>query len=156
MAFETEPTRKHILTAEEIWAADDIKEELVDVPEWGGQVRVRALTLAQIANVAQRSVKRNPRTNQDETDRELSVAMTLIEGMIEPKVTWADYPKLRERSATAVTRIVQAINALGPTSEAIDEADKRIWPELNPEIPVRVGPRVGNDVEPSHNGNVNG
>jgi hypothetical protein len=33
-----------ILTAEQILAAQDMKKELVKVPEWGGEVYVRAMT----------------------------------------------------------------------------------------------------------------
>ena len=33
-----------ILTAEEILQADDLPKELVEVPEWGGEVYVRTMT----------------------------------------------------------------------------------------------------------------
>ena len=33
-----------LLTADEILSADDRRYEIVDVPEWGGQVRLRSLT----------------------------------------------------------------------------------------------------------------
>jgi hypothetical protein len=49
---------------------------------------------------------------------------------------------------------VQAINALGATEEAVDEADKSVWPEPDAPLPVRVGTRVGHDVGTSDNGNV--
>ena len=38
----------HILTVDEILAADDLKEEVVPCPEWGGAVKVKGLTKAQI------------------------------------------------------------------------------------------------------------
>jgi hypothetical protein len=34
----------NLLTRDEILGADDIQEQIVPVPEWGGAVRVRALT----------------------------------------------------------------------------------------------------------------
>src|SRR6187551_3218851 len=100
-----------MLTADDIWAADDIEEKVIDVPEWGGSVKIRALTLKQIANVAMKAIRTNAQGVQ-ETQRELSVIMTLQEGMIEPKLSPQEARKLSEKSATAVTRIVQAINAL--------------------------------------------
>ena len=40
-----------MLTKEAILAADDLPREKVDVPEWGGEVYVRALTGAQMQPV---------------------------------------------------------------------------------------------------------
>lgn len=113
-----------MLSAEDIWAADDIQEQTVPIPEWGGSVRIRELTLQQISAIAKKSTRRNPQTQQDEQDRELMAAMTVMEGMIEPKISMADYGRLVGRSARAVTRIVQAISSLGPTEETVREADK--------------------------------
>jgi hypothetical protein len=149
---DTEPV--HILSAEDIWAAKDIEEKTIEVPEWGGSVKIRALNLRQIANVAQKSIRRNPQTGQDETSRELSVILTLQEGMVEPKLSPQDARRLADKSAAAVTRIVQAINALGPTAEAVDEADKSLWPEPDAPISISVGARARDDVGPSDNGNV--
>jgi hypothetical protein len=148
---ENEPV--HILSADEIWAAKDIEEKVLEVPEWNGSVRIRALSLRQIANVAQRSIRRNPQTGQDETSREQSVILTLLEGMIEPKLSSQDARRMAEKSAGAVTRIVQAINAFGPTPEAIDEADKSVWPEPDAALPIPIGARARDDLGPSDNGN---
>lgn len=126
----------HILSAEEIRAAKDIREDIVPVPEWGGAVRIRGLSLKQIAAVATASMRRNQRTGQDDADRELMMMMTLIEGIIEPKFTMADVPWLQEKSAVACTKVVQAINALGPTEDAISEAVKSHAEELNGSVPV--------------------
>ena len=140
------------LSADDIWAADDIEEKVIDVPEWGGSVKIRALTLKQIANVAMKAIRTNAQGVQ-ETQRELSVIMTLQEGMIEPKLTPQEARKLSEKSATAVTRIVQAINALGPTPEAVDEADKSLWSESDAPVPIRAGAGTGYDVAAPDLGN---
>src|SRR4051794_39839347 len=107
------------LSADEIWNADDIREETVDIPEWHGKVRIRALTLEQMSMLATKVTRRAP-NGQDTIDRELSVALTLIYGMIEPKLSEFDAHRLSAKSAGAVTRIVQAINALGVTEEAVN------------------------------------
>src|SRR5215468_3110224 len=134
-----------MLSADDIWAAHDIREQIVSVPEWGGSVRVRALDLTQMAVVANASIRRNLRTGQDEADRETAMLYTLIEGMVEPQLTLADAERLKAKSASAVTKIVQAINALGPTEEAINGAAKSDAAQLNGSLSVFVGPRAEDD-----------
>lgn len=145
----------HILSEEEILSADDIKESVVEVPEWGGSVRIRGLDLRQIAVVASKSIRRNPQTGQDETDRERSVLYTLQAGMIEPKLSEIGLRAMAKKSAAAVTKVVAAINALGPTSEAVDEAEKSLDEESGSSVPVPIGARTRDDVEAVDNGYVN-
>lgn len=139
----------HMLSADDIWAAEDIREDTLDVPEWNGKVRIRALTLEQMAQLANKATRRGP-NGQDTIDREMSVALTLIYGMIEPKLTEADAHRLREKSASAVTRIVQAINALGATEEAINGAVKSNASELNGALSVFTSARVEDDAGDAH------
>ena len=133
-----------MLSADDIWGAEDIREEEIDVPEWHGRVRIRALTLEQMAQLAMKVTRRGP-NGQDTIDRELSVALTLIYGMIEPKLSELDAHRLSQKSAGPVTRIVQAINALGVTEEAVNGATKSTAPELNGALSVLPSARVGND-----------
>lgn len=132
------------LSADEIWNADDIREETVDIPEWHGKVRIRALTLEQMSILATKVTRRAP-NGQDTIDRELSVALTLIYGMIEPKLSEFDAHRLSAKSAGAVTRIVQAINALGMTEDAVNGAAKSAAPERNGALSILAGARVGDD-----------
>lgn len=141
-----EPEETHMLSAADIWAAHDIREETLNVPEWGGDVRIRALTLEQMALLATRSTRTNPIAGRPDTiDRELSVALTLVYGMVEPKLAEADVPKLLAKSAQAVTRIVQAINALGVTEDAIDGAAKSDAPQRNGALSILAGSGIGDD-----------
>ncbi len=153
MAFDTQPPR--ILTAEELWAIEDTPERTIEIPEWNGRsVRVRGLTLDQIASVAQRATRRDPRTNVEEQDRALLAAFTVVEGMVEPKLTTADVGRLRSRSATAITRIVQAITNLGASEDAIDAADKSIGNGLNAALSVFPGVAIGQDAGRAHEDHV--
>lgn len=123
MAFDTQPPR--ILTADEIWAIADTPERTIEIPEWNGRsVRIRGLTLQEIANVAKQATIRDPRTNTEEQDRALLAAYTVIAGMVEPKLSLQDLGRIRQRSAAAITRIVQAISSLGVTEDSVSEADK--------------------------------
>ncbi len=144
MAFDTEPPR--MLTAAELWAIDDTPERIIEIPEWSNrQVRVRGLTLEQIALVAKRATHRDPRTNVEEQDRALLAAFTVVEGMVEPKLTTADVGRLRTRSAAAITRIVQAISSLGASEDAIDAADKSLGNGLDAALSVFPGVAIGQD-----------
>lgn len=139
MAFDNEQPR--MLTAEELWAIDDTPERTIDVPEWNNrQVRIRGLTLEQIARVAELATHRDSRTNLEVQDRALLAAFTMVEGMVEPKLTIADVGRIRTRSAVAVTRIVQAITNLGASEDAIDAADKS--PGNGLDAPVSIFPGV--------------
>lgn len=134
------------LTADELLEFDDIVEETLSIPEWGNKkVRIRGLTLQQMAALATKATRRDPRTQQDIIDRETSVSLTLIYGLVQPKLSLNDVDRLRLKSAGAITRIVQAINALGPTQDAIDEAAKSPTPELNGAVSVFPGARAGDD-----------
>lgn len=154
MAFDTQSPR--LLTAAEIWAIDDCPERTIDVPEWNNrQVRIRGLTLEQIASVAQRATRRDPRTNVEEQDRALLAAFTIIEGMVEPKLTTADVGRIRTRSATAITRIVQAITNLGANEGSVNEADKSVRNGLDAALSIFPSATTGQDagrVEEDHVG----
>jgi len=134
-----------MLSAADIWAAKDIREEEVEVPEWGGSVRVRGLDLVQIAAVADAATKLNRRTGRDEADRKLLMLYTLIEGVVEPKLSYDDAAQLEKKSAVAVTRIVQAINALGPTEDAVNGATKSDASGQHDPLSVFAGERATND-----------
>lgn len=143
MAFDTQPTR--LLTASEIWAVEDTPERTIEIPEWGGSVRIRGLTLEQIDRIATAATRRDPRTQVETQDRSLLAAHTIIEGMLEPKLQLADIGRLRRRSATAITRIVQAISSLGATEEAVQEADKSTGNGLDGSLSIFPGVTAGYD-----------
>lgn len=136
---------ERILTVDDVWESDDIEEKVIAVPEWGGSVRIRSLTLQQVALVVKRSSHRNPQTNLLERDDDMTAIHTVIEGVIEPKFTIQDVPRLKQRSATSITKIVQAISALGQTSEAFDEAYKSAETESRAPVPIHAGARPGDD-----------
>ena len=135
MAFDTDPGR--ILTAEELFAAQDIDEADVFIPEWGASVRVRALTLHQVAQITKQATKRLP-NGTEETDREQQSALMIVAAMVAPKLTVADLPKLKLKSAKAITRIVNAVANFGATEEGLEEADKSL--SDGPESGIRVFP----------------
>lgn len=115
----------HILTADEIWAAKDIEERVVPVPQWNGAVRIRTLSQKQSADLRRKAQRINPATRQSELDNEALEQLLFIEGVIEPKFTAADYGRLSEKSMAAMTVVLKAVmDASGFSSESINEATK--------------------------------
>jgi hypothetical protein len=139
MAFDS-----HILTADEILAAPDIEERIVDVPQWGGAVKIRSFSLKQVQDMRKASTGLNPATNRVEVDNEELEARMFTAGMIEPAFTFKQYEQLREKSIGAIQTIMQAIMEIsGLTPEAVSDATKSVPIERNGAVRVPVGARAG-------------
>lgn len=139
MAFDTDPPESaEFKSPEDILDTDDIREDVIYVPEWQTKLRIRGLTLEQIALVATRSTRRDPRTGQDVFDRKAGMAFTFIYGVIEPKFAPTAIGKLYQKNAGVVSRVVNAINALGPTEEGVIEAEKSPENGHAEEVPVSI------------------
>lgn len=142
----TDESRSEYLSADELLNFDDIIEQDLEIPEWGNRkVRIRPLTLEQMADMATKATRRDPRGGPDLIDRELSVALTVIYGLVAPALSLDAISRLRTKNAGAITRIVQAINALGPTEDAIASATKSDAPERNGAVSIFPGARTQDD-----------
>src|SRR4051812_24435973 len=114
-----------ILTAEDIWGAKDIEERTVEIPQWGGAVRIRTLTKKQADDMQARATSTDRHTKQPVVDNDTLVALLFVESMIEPRLTLEDFERLRERSAVAVALLQREILAASGLSQlAISEAAK--------------------------------
>lgn len=92
------------LSVDAILAAPDVTEETVDVPEWGGKVKVRSLTKAEQIRVRKASVKSNG--DVDEAEMEMRL---FLSGVVEPKFSEHHAADLFEKSAGPVDRVLNAI-----------------------------------------------
>lgn len=120
---------KRYLTVAEIVAAADLTEEDVDVPEWGGPIRVRALSLGQVQDVQQECVRRDKDgqpvagpDGQPILDERAMTAALLREGVVEPALTGEDADRLRGKSAAALTRVMEAITRVAGGDALADAA----------------------------------
>ncbi len=96
-----------ILSVEDILSAPDLEEMIVAVPEWGGSVKIRSFS-------KQRQLQmRKDSMNGNEVDSERMELLMFIEGVVEPKFTTAHIDALRQKSAVAMDRVLQAILKLG-------------------------------------------
>ena len=111
-----------ILSVEDILTAPDIQEKVVEVPEWGGAVKIRSFT-------KQRPIQlRAQAMNGEELDSERMELLMFVEGVVEPQFSADHIDLLKGKSATAMDRVLQAILALGgltPEAQAGMERDFR-------------------------------
>lgn len=136
----------HILTADEIWAAKDIEERIVEVPQWGGAVRIRTLSQKQSAELRRKATRVNPVTKQSEMDNEALERLIFIEGCVEPQFSITDYGRISEKSMAAVTLVLKAImDASGFSSEAVQDATKSPTEGSYATLRIHPGEDAGDD-----------
>jgi hypothetical protein len=107
-----------LLTWEDIIAADDIASMTLDVPEWGGAVRLRTFT----KNV-ELEMRAKARAPDGSVDSEKLEMLMLVYGVVEPELTYDMVPHLRTKNAAVIDRIlgeIVGLNRLG--GDAIDTA----------------------------------
>lgn len=113
------------LSRDQILAAEDLKTELVPVPEWGADACVRVC----VFSLERRALWQTPIGDLEGEERKAAAAALPIERMVafsivnaagEPLFTEDDIPALRRKSAAALDRIIEAvgrINGIGPKAE---------------------------------------
>lgn len=115
-----EPKSSAILTVEAIIAAKDLKIEVIDVPEWGGSVKVQSFT-----KKGQQQV-RELATVDDEIDPERLEMFMFIHGVIDPQFTDDTFELLRDKNAGVIDRILQRIMSLsGMDAESLTRAQEK-------------------------------
>jgi hypothetical protein len=108
------------LTREEILQVKDLREEEIEIPEWGGSIVVRSLS----GNARQKLVM-NCMDKAGKMDIQKLYPMLLIAGCVEPQFTKADTDGLNEKSAAALEKAGKAIMKLsGMALEDIEQAEK--------------------------------
>lgn len=116
-----------ILTREQILGAADIKTETVNVPEWGGEVRIKGLTGADrdAFEAAITTIKgKDTRVNWVNV-RARFVALSIVDENGARIFTEGDIKALGEKSAAALDRVYAAAQKLsGLTDEDAAEMAK--------------------------------
>lgn len=113
-----------LLTRDEILAAPDIHDEIVDVPEWGGKVRVVAMAGHERDEFEESMVEmrgRN-RTMNLRNFRANLVARSIKDAKGNRVFSDKDIVELGKKSAAALTRVVVVAQRLsGLTDEMVNE-----------------------------------
>lgn len=116
--------KKTFLGRDSILSVPDLTTEDVEVPEWGGWVRVRALS-GKERDIFEASVtgthKKNKRMNLDNVRARL-VQMTIVGEDGQPLFKRADVEALGKKNAAALDRVFEVATRLSGISEAdVDE-----------------------------------
>lgn len=117
--YVTEEPKRVALSREQVLAANDLPTEWVEVPEWGGSIQIRALTVREVESIMRLATNKKGAVNTTQ-----SSMLMFVRAVVEPKFTDMDIDDLKGKSAL-VFRIVKEINRLsGITDEAVEEAEK--------------------------------
>ena len=116
------PTESHLLTADAIIKAKDLKEEVVEVEEWGGNVLIRSFTKKGQQEVRQMSMV------DDEVDPERLEMYMFLRGVVEPHFTDDQYEQLREKAAGPIDMILNRIMEISGMSAEAQAKAKRKFP----------------------------
>ena len=111
------------LTKADIFAADDLPTEDIDIPEWGGVVTVRTLTGVERDEweLAAYKATRNKQTDTRGLKARL-VQLTVVNGNGGLMFTVPEVPKLNKKSAAAIDRIFEVAQRLNHfTTEDVEE-----------------------------------
>jgi len=113
-----------LLTRDAILAVDDLPTADVEVPEWGGCVRIRTMTGAERDNLENSLERaRSKPGGLDVTGVKARLAiLTMVDMEGEAMFTIADLPALQNKSGGAIDRLFKAaqdLNALG--DDAVEE-----------------------------------
>lgn len=108
-----------MLTVAQILEAQDLEERVVDVPEWGGVVRVRGFTKAQQQQM------RKQATVAEEVDSDRLELLMFVHGVVDPKFSPDQAGLLQQKSAGLVDRVLTAVlEVSGMTKDALKKAEK--------------------------------
>lgn len=110
-----------MLTKDAIFSAEDIRTRDVEVPEWGGSVRVRTMTGSDRQSFYA-AMSHNEKHNLPDNMMERLIIATVIDEQGNPLFVPSDIPKLAKKSAVALNRVFEVASELnGLTSKSIDK-----------------------------------
>ena len=107
-----------LLSREQVLAAEDVKCRDVEVPEWGGTVRVRVMSGAQRDRYEQ--MVEDQRSGKKVDVRGLTVALvilTLVDEEGKPLFTLADLDAVNAKNAAVINRLFRVAQELNALSE---------------------------------------
>lgn len=102
------------LTIDQILAANDLPTEAVEVPEWGGSVKVQGLSRAAYDAIAKAAEVAVPPTGPGQVagtkrDDDKFSDLLFLACVVEPQFAEEHIPALRGKSLGALNRVYQAI-----------------------------------------------
>jgi hypothetical protein len=124
-----------VLGAEELLAKKSLREEYVEVPEWGSRVKVRELSMGTYQAVQEKAT--DARGSLDETKLQ---AYLVIAGIVEPELGDDAYEWVRGQSMRAVNRVLEKVMQLsGIGLGALEDAEAMFLEEAGDDLALQVG-----------------
>ncbi|HSW63539.1 MAG TPA: hypothetical protein VLH56_09560 [Dissulfurispiraceae bacterium] len=114
---------KKYLSIENILAASDMETKEVDVPEWGGSVKVKGMSKREQQMLRKQTI--SPLTGQVDPDRMES--LMLAHCLADPVITTEQAEQLMHKSAAAVDKVLNAIMDVTGLSDAAQKAMVRTF-----------------------------
>lgn len=120
-----EPEPRKFLTFDQIHAAKDITEKVVDISEWDGSVLVRSISKRQMDAILKASV--DPKTG--ESDSATLEKMVICTGLVEPSLTAEQYDELKDKTASAWMKIYKAISDSSNMRDIARQVEEERFPQ---------------------------
>lgn len=116
-----------LLTKDEILAADDLFTEDVEVPEWGGTVRIRGMTALQLDQWEMRIAKARERGMTDIDFRASCVAQCIVDEDGNRVFNIQDVVALSKKSGAVLDRLFDIVrDKSGMTNEHLRAAAENL------------------------------
>ena len=113
-----------ILSKQEILDSEDMKNTLLEVPEWGGSVYIKAFTIRQ-KEIFERGVTDKKGNRKNVNVAALLCQMTIVDEEGNLLFSDDDISDLKRKSAMAMTRVFdEAARLNGFTKEDVEELEK--------------------------------
>jgi hypothetical protein len=111
-------------SAEDLLGKQTLREEYVDVPEWGARVKVRELSMGTYQHVQEKAT--DARGVLDESKLQ---AYLVIAGIVEPDLGDDAYEWVRGQSMRAVNRVLEKVMTLSGIGLGALEDAEAMFPE---------------------------
>ncbi len=132
-----------ILSMEDISAAFDLREQIVECPEWGGAVRIRAWSLEERDRVMAQASPTG-KVDENRADPIKLIHLCVVHGVVEPKGLTLEM--IRTKSWIVIDRIATAVMELnGLVKGATLSASMTFRPDAGSDVSVSAGPGPGHD-----------
>ena len=126
-----------MLTAENIMLAAKGPETVeVDVPEWGGPVKVRGFSRAEVKALRKRctTVTTSGGQRSEDIDTDLLEREMFLEGLVEPKLSRDHWEALQAKAAGGIETVLKAITAASGLTKAEGAEMKSAFPAAEGEV----------------------
>lgn len=119
-------SEEQYLSLEEILSANDVIEEDFPVPEWGGKVRIRSLTVGQSLEITNMSRVTGGRNSQPVVDTRKALFLTMVKGVVAPVIDANFIERMMDKNSGVILRIVSRINELSGVSLSEEDLAKNL------------------------------